>query len=198
MSASTNMLEPPTSKTLTFAPISEQWTFKDCDRKPTAEDKHDLTLVPTKDVDGPNEYTIFVGRVVASYLMNQFRDTTGIRSVFGKDYVNTLGPYLVQDVQMIVDQLQATGKIALYYNAYKLNSAHLARITLLVNILHILNLENTVNGIVEKAHKEQAASVQMARGLRLEFEGESEEESESDEERVLDDLELRFAALLNQ
>lgn len=197
MSASANMLEPPTSKTLTFAPTSEQWTFKDCDRKPTAEDKHDLTLVPTKDVDGPNEYTIFVGRVVASYLMNQFRDTTGIRSVFGKDYVNTLGPYLVQDVQMIVDQLQATGKIALYYNAYKLNSAHLTRLTLLVNILHILNLENRLNCIVEKAHKAQvvSASVQMARGLRLEF---VEDYEESDEECVLDDLELRFANLLNQ
>jgi hypothetical protein len=188
MSASTNMLEPPTAKTLTFAPTSEQWTFKDGDRKPTAEETHDLSTILTKDVDGPNEYTTFVGRVVAAYLMNQFRDTEGLRSVFGEEHVNTLGPYLVQDVQHIVDQLRATGKVSLYYNAYKLHSGYLNRITLLVNVLHILNLENTLNGIVEKA---QGVSESVLAGA------DTSESEESDEECVLDDLEMRFANLLN-
>jgi len=189
MSASTNMLEPPTSsKTLTFAPTSEQWTYKDSDRKPTAEATQDLT---TKDADGPNEYTTFVGRVVAGYLMNQFRDTNGLRSVFGIEHINVLGPYLVQDIQIIVDQLQATGKVALYYNAYKLHSGHLARLTILVNILHILNLENKLNDVMVNAVAIQEAG-DSSEGTSTDSDSE-----ESDEECVIDDLELRFAALLD-
>jgi len=191
MSASTNMLEPPTAKTLTFAPTSEQWIYNDGDRKPSAEDTQNLSTITTKDADGPNEYTIFVGRVVAGYLTNQFRDTEGLRSVFGIEHVNTLGPYLVQDVQLIVDQLQATGRMALYYNAYKLHSGHLARIAILVNILHILNLENKLNGIVENA-----VVIQEASDSSEETSTDSDSDG-SDGKCVYDDLELRFTDLLD-
>jgi hypothetical protein len=188
-------------KMLTFASTSQQWTYDTTDSKPTEESTEDLQ---TKGNDGPNEYSIFVGKVVVGYLHNEFVDTEGIRSVFGHEYVNALGPHLVQDVQHLVDHLYASGKLALYYNTYKLHRGYIGRLLILLNLIHVLNLENKLNGMVQNAKK-----VEWCRAHGVVYQPPDHPEasssdscdslysSDSEEDSNIDDLERRFRNLLN-
>lgn len=207
------LLEPPKtqmpkSKTLAFAETTQQWTYE-TSVPPSGVGPTEATTeaIEAKNIDGPNEYSIFFGRVVAGYLMNLFTDTEGLRSVFGAEHVNTLGPYLVTDVQHLADQLKTQGISSLYYNAYRIGTQHGYALSNLLNILQVLNLENRLNGLVHTAKtvREQTVSVCATTTtttttttavhvgeLNLLYISDSEEE-----ECMLDDLERRFTNILN-
>jgi len=132
---------------LSFAETSQQWTYKTTDLK---LDRDATSSFVTKGNDGPNEYSILVGRVVAGYLMGEFVDTAGFMSVYGLPTAKTLGPNLVRSIKELVNHLDAHPIVSLYYNCYKVSADHRERLTVLVSLLEIMTLEIRMNDIIDR------------------------------------------------
>jgi hypothetical protein len=132
---------------LSFAETSQQWTYKTTDLKPNRDATSSFV---TKGNDGPNEYSIIVGRVVAGYLMGEFVDTAGFMSVYGLPTATTLGPNLVRSIKELVNHLDSHPIVSLYYNSYKVPANHRERLIVLVSLLEIMTLEIRMNDIMDR------------------------------------------------
>ena len=132
---------------LSFAETSQQWTYETTDL--TLKRATTSSFV-TKGNDGPNEYSILVGRVVVGYLMGEFIDTTGFMSVYGLPISKTLGPNLVRSIKGLVNHLDAHPFVSMYYNCYKVPAEDRERLIVLVSLLEIMTLEIRMNDIMDR------------------------------------------------
>ena len=126
---------------------TQEWTFQDTE---TQLSKNSVTKEMTKENDGPNDYSIFKGKVFSGYLLKEYTTGEGLVEAYGQDALDTLGEYLERDLDLVIEHITLHGKYASYYMDYRFEKKHLSHLNLLKGILHLINLQSRMNNLLDQ------------------------------------------------
>ena len=126
---------------------TQEWIFQDTD---TQLNQKSVTKEMTKDNDGPNDYTIFKGKVFSGYLLKQYKTGEGLVKAYGQDALDALGEYLERDLDLVIERIKCHDTYASYYMDYRFETKHLGHLNLLKGILQIINLQSRMNNLLDQ------------------------------------------------
>ena len=134
---------------------TQEWTFQDTE---TQLNRKSVTKELTKENDGPNDYSIFKGKVFSGYLMKRYKTGEGLVEAYGQDALDTLGEYLERDLDLVIERIKCHGKYASYYMDYRFEHKHLGHLNLLKGILQLINLESRMNNLLDQVAQGHVAA----------------------------------------
>ena len=129
---------------VSFGPTSYERTFSD-------DSVSDEEEVVTKIDDGPDQYKIFFGKLVETYLTDLFRTPNVVQGHLGDDVIDVLGDSIIQSIQDILDIfLSGASRYSLYYDHIRLDSSHASKLQDLQTVIRIAQLEIRYNALIEE------------------------------------------------
>lgn len=126
---------------------TQEWAFNESE---IHLGRNSLTKELTKDNDGPNDYSIFKGKVFSGYLLKKYTTGEGLVEAYGQDALDTLGEYLERDLDLVIEHIKCHDKYASYYMDYRFDRTHLDHLDILKGILHLINLQSRMNNLLDQ------------------------------------------------
>jgi len=134
---------------------TQEWAFNESE---IHLGRNSLTKELTKDNDGPNDYTIFKGKVFSGYILKQYTTGEGLVEAYGQDALDALGEYLERDLDLAIEHIKTHSKYASYYMDYRFEKQHLGHLDLLKGILQLINLESRMNNLLDQVAQGHVAA----------------------------------------
>jgi hypothetical protein len=132
---------------VSFGPTSYERTFSD-------DSVSDEEEVVTKVGDGPDQYKIFFGKLVETYLTDLYRTPNVVQGHLGDEVIDVLGDSIIQSIQDILNVFSdGSPAYALYHDHIRLDSSHTARLQSLQTVIRIAQLEIRYNAMIEEQIK---------------------------------------------
>ena len=133
---------------------TQEWSFQESE---THIGRNSLTKELTKDNDGPNEYTIFKGKIISGFILKEYTDAPGMAFIHGQDTMDALGEYLERDIEDTLEYIQTHGTCGCYYQGYKFTKKHIPHLNVLKDIIHVMNLDSRIRDLLDQVAYENAS-----------------------------------------
>lgn len=125
--------------------LTQEWEYEESETELQTEC---LTHAMAKENDGPNEYSIFKGRILSGFILKQYTDAAGLIRLYGQETLFALGEYLERDIDRTISHISENQVSASYYMDYRFTRDHIPRLKLLKCIIHLINLDARFNRIL--------------------------------------------------
>ena len=109
----------------------------------SCDDFSSLTVIRTKEDDGPNASSMVFGQVVSGHILGHFNDSETFRSIFTDSLILMDGEEWIAKIQKMIDDLSACegSSVSLYYQSYRIDGHHVPKLKSAINIIKMANLE---------------------------------------------------------
>jgi len=95
----------------------------------------------TKEGDGPNLETLVFGQVVSGYILGHYACSDGFRRIYEDSLIADKSDEWIAGVETMIAGIEETGSQSMYYGDYKIKRVHLPKLSDLLKILRLANLE---------------------------------------------------------
>jgi hypothetical protein len=109
----------------------------------SCDDFSSLTVIRTKEDDGPNASSMVFGQVVSGHILGHFKNPETFRSIYTDTLIAMDGEKWIAKIQAMIDDLSACegAKASLYYQNYRLTKSHIPKLKSAIKIIKLANLE---------------------------------------------------------
>ena len=109
----------------------------------SCDDFSSLTVIRTKEDDGPNASSMVFGQVVSGHILGHFNDSETFRSIYPDSLIAMDGEEWIAKITEMIDDLSACegSSVSLYYQNYRLTGIHIPKLKGVVQIIRVATLE---------------------------------------------------------
>ena len=106
-----------------------------------------VTKEVTKQVDGPNDYSLFKGKFISDYILGKFRTLEQLDKCFDAPVINLYIDEISVDILAMIEKIRKGETCALYYMNYRVDHTHLEHMVVLSALCNILVLSKVLTRI---------------------------------------------------
>ena len=121
----------------------------------SCDDFSSLTVIRTKEDDGPNASSMIFGQVVSAHILGIFKDSETFRPIFTDELIVMDGDKWIAKITEMIDDLSACegSSVSLYYQNYRLTEPHIPKLKSVINIIKVANVEIRYEKLLQLMNK---------------------------------------------
>ncbi len=123
---------------------TQEWIFQEDDM---CIPYRAVTKEITKEVDGPNDYSLFKGKFISDYILGNYRTLEQLDKCFDAPVINLYIDEISADILDIIAKIRRGETYALYYMDYRIDNTHLEHMIVLSTLCNILVLSKVLMDI---------------------------------------------------